>query len=146
MSEVTVWGIKDTMTIPEQQGAVLKATFTVVNPEQISNCPSGTNPELDLDRVTFFKRNDGRYRLVQGNLEEVLAEAMDKLVANKTVTVSFGLDVRDCPQKERTPEMTKTSNSSSALGLSISRMNLKFLQNKIEQMRIKAVAKKTFNV
>ena len=146
MSEVTVWGIKDTMTIPEQQGAVLKATFTVVNPEQVSKCPSGTNPELDLDRVTFFKRNDGQYKLIQGNVEEVLTQAMDKLVANKTVTVSFGLDVRDCSQTDETSVINKTSKYPLALERSISRINLKILQNKIEQMRIKAVANKTFNV
>ncbi len=78
MSEVTVWGIKDTMTIPEQQGAVLKATFTVVNPEQVSKCPSGTNPELDLDRVTFFKRNDGQYKLIQGNVEVTVQGALSR--------------------------------------------------------------------
>ncbi len=132
MSEaVTVWGVKDTVTIPEQHGAILKATFTVVNPEQISEASPGQHPEIDLDRVTFLKQEDGKYTLIRGKLEEVLAQSMDKLVNKKTVTVSFGLEVRDCPLKDGIFGTNQTSNAREGL------------QQMLEQLRLKAVAQRT---
>ena len=145
MSEaVTVWGVKDTVTIPEQHGAILKATFTVVNPEQISEASPGQHPEIDLDRVTFLKQEDGKYTLIRGKLEEVLAQSMDKLVKKKTVTVSFGLDVRDYNLKSGMFGTNQTARISSASEPSFSRMNTKFLHKKIEEMRLKAIAQRSF--
>ena len=132
MSEaVTVWGVKDTVTIPEQHGAILKATFTVVNPEQISEASPGQHPEIDLDRVTFLKQENGQYTLIRGKLEEVLAQSMDKLVNKKTVTVSFGLEVRDCPLKDGIFGTNQTSNTREGL------------QQMLEVLRLKAVAQRT---
>ena len=128
---VTVWGVKDTVTIPEQHGAILKATFTVVNPEQISEASPGQHPEIDLDRVTFLKQENGQYTLIRGKLEEFLAQSMDKLVNKKTVTVSFGLEVRDCPLKNGMFGTNQTSNTREGL------------QQMLEQLRLKAVAQRT---
>ncbi len=134
MSEaVTVWGVKDTVTIPEQQGAILKATFTVINPEQISECPSEDDSEIDLDRVTFLKKSNGEYVLVRGKLEEVLAQSVDTLVKKKTITVSFGLEVRDCPLKDGIFGTNQTSNAREGL------------QQMLEVLRLKAVAQRAFS-
>ncbi len=140
---VTVWGVKDTVTIPEQHGAILKATFTVVNPEQISEASPGQHPEIDLDRVTFLKQEDGKYTLIRGKLEEVLAQSMDKLVNKKTVTVSFGLEVRDCPLKNGMFGTNQTPPTSSNSESSMSRINIKFIRQEIKNMRLKAIAQRS---
>ncbi len=140
---VTVFGVKE--TIPSPHGAVLEATFTVVSPEQISES-SGGPPELDLEPVTFFKK-EGKYKLLQGNLEEALAKYMDKLVAKQTVTISFDLDVRDCQEEKVTSE---TNNNKSVPTKQIypqttkRLIRLEYVLSKIEEMRIKAVAQRTF--
>ncbi len=138
MSEpVTVFGFKETMTISEQHGAILKATFTVVNPEQISKSPSDGDNQLDLNKVTFFKK-DGEYKLIEGSLEEVLAQNMDKLVDKQTVTISLGLNVRDCHPKTFSNKQVTRAVSSKALPQTSEGLN--GVQNILKTLRLKALA------
>ena len=138
MSEpVTVFGFKETMTISEQHGAVLKATFTVVNPEQIFESTSSRHSEHDLNKVIFWKQEEGGYKLVCGreHLETALSQYIDNLAAGQSVTISFGLDVRAIKQK--TQNISKTSSASTnkqfpqtAQGFNAVKSALKYLRNK----------------
>ena len=139
MSEpVTVFGFKETMTISEQHGAVLKATFTVVNPEQIFESTSGRHSEHDLNKVLSWKQEEGGYKLVCGreHLETALSQYIDNLAAGQSVTISFGLDVRAIKQKtQKTSVATPTRCTNKQLpqtakGFNAVKSALKYLRNK----------------
>ena len=132
---VTVWGVKETIS----EHPILKATFTVVNPEQISQPPLSGHSDLDLDKVTFFKK-EGRYELVNGreHIEKAIAQSLDNLAAGQSVTISIGLDVRAIRQKTQKTSQTSFTPSAStnkqfpqtAQGFNPVKSALKYLRNK----------------
>ncbi len=134
---VTVWGVKETIS----EHPILKATFTVVNPEQISQPPLSGHSDLDLDKVTFFKK-EGRYELVNGreHIEKAIAQSLDNLAAGQSVTISFGLEVRGCFPKALSSRQALAPSVSTNKQLPETPQALNAVHTALKNLRLKALA------